>query len=154
AYQSLLKSTRQQYHRQIAHVLEERFPGMTETQPELLAHHYTEAGLVVQAIPYWQRAGQRAIQRSAHIEAVSHLTTGLELLQTLPDTAERIQQELLLQTALGPALMAIKGHAAPEVARAYSRALELCRQTGETPHLFQVLRGLWAYYMQRAELRT
>jgi predicted ATPase len=79
AYQSLLKSSRQQYHQQIAQVLEEQFAETKETQPELLAHHYTEAGLITQAIPYWQRAGQRAIQRSAHAEAVGHFTKGLEL---------------------------------------------------------------------------
>ena len=71
AYQSLLKSKRQQYHQQIAQVLEEQFPETEETQPELLAHHYTEAGLIAQAIPYWQQAGQRAIQRSANVEAIS-----------------------------------------------------------------------------------
>ena len=71
AYQSLLKSTRQQYHQQIAHVLEEQFPDTKETQPELLAHHYTEAGLIEQAIPYWQQAGQRASQRSANVEAIA-----------------------------------------------------------------------------------
>ena len=92
AYQSLLKSRRQQLHQQIAQVLEERFPEIIETQPELLAHHYTEAGLVEQAIPYWQRAGQSAAQRSANMEAISHLTKGLELLKTLPDTPERAQQ--------------------------------------------------------------
>ena len=94
AYQSLLKSKRQQYHQQIADVLQERFPETVETQPELLAHHYTEAGLRAQAIPYWQQAGQRAVQRSANVEAISHLTKGLELLKTLPDTPERAQQEL------------------------------------------------------------
>ena len=101
AYQSLLKSRRQQYHQQIAHVLEEQFVEIIETQPELVAHHYTEAGLIEQAIPYWQRAGQRAIERSANVEAISHLTKGLELLKTLPDTPERTQQELTLQIALG-----------------------------------------------------
>src|SRR6185503_17332565 len=80
AYQSLLKSKRQQLHQQIAHVLAGRFPEMVETQPELLAHHYTEAGLIAQAIPAWQQAGQRAIERSANIEAIAHLTRGLELL--------------------------------------------------------------------------
>ena len=103
AYQSLLKSRRQQYHQQIAHVLEERFVGIAETQPELVAHHHTEAGLVRQAIPYWQRAGQRAVERSANVEAVGHLTKGLELLKTLPDTPERAHQELTLQIALGSA---------------------------------------------------
>ena len=75
----------------------EQFPQTVETQPELVAHHYTEAGLIEQAIPYWQQAGERAMQRSANVEAISHLTKGLELLKTLPDTPERIQQELTLQ---------------------------------------------------------
>jgi predicted ATPase len=154
AYQSLLKSTRQQYHRQIAQVLEGRFPETVETQPELLAHHYTEAGLVPQAVPYWQRAGQRAVERSANVEAASHLTKGLELLKTLPNTPEHGRQELGLQTTLGPALMAVKGFAASEVETAYTRALELCRQVGDTPQLFTVLRGLWGFYFVRAELQT
>src|SRR5262249_40503691 len=81
AYQSLLKSTRQQYHRQIASILEERFPETTEIQPELLAHHYSEAGLAEQAIPYWQQAGQRAAERSANLEAIGHLKKGLDLLK-------------------------------------------------------------------------
>ena len=122
-------------------MLAERFPETVETQPELLAHHYTEAGLIEQAIPYWQQAGQRAIQRSANVEAIAHLTKGLELLKTLPDTPERAQQELALQIALGSPLMATKGYAAPEVAQAYTRARELCQQVGETPQLFPVLCG-------------
>jgi predicted ATPase len=154
AYQSLLKSKRQQYHQKIAQVLEERFPDTVKTQPELLAHHYTEAGLIEQAIPYWQRAGQRAVERSANVEAIAHLTRGLELLKTLPEGPERIQQELDFQIALGPALIATKGYAAPEVEGAYARALELCRQVGETPQLFPVLRGLWGFYLVRAELQT
>src|SRR5262249_36250449 len=103
AYQSLLRSTRQQYHARIAHVLEAQFPETVATQPELLAHHYTEAGLTAQAIPYWQQAGQRALERSANLEAVAHLTKGLEVLATLPDTPERAQQELAMQLTLGPA---------------------------------------------------
>jgi predicted ATPase len=78
-------------------VLTDRFPETVETQPELVGQHYTEAGLIVQAIPYWEKAGQRASQRSAYVEAISHLTMGLELLKTLPDTPERAQQELTLQ---------------------------------------------------------
>jgi predicted ATPase len=89
AYQSLLKSTRQQSHQRIAQVLETRFPEVCETQPELLAHHYTEAGLDAQAVSYWRRAGQRAIERSANLEAIEHLTRGLNILKTLPDTPER-----------------------------------------------------------------
>ena len=81
AYQSLLKSKRQQYHQQTVRILEQHFPEIAETQPELLAHHYTEAGLPAQALPYWQRAGQHAVERSANVEAISHFTKGLELLQ-------------------------------------------------------------------------
>ena len=114
AYQSLFKSTRQQSHHQIAKVLVERFPETDETQPELVAQHYTEAGLIAQAIPYWQRAGQKAVQRSANVEAIGHFTKGLELLKTLPDTPERTQQELDLQTALGLSFDGRKGYAAPE----------------------------------------
>jgi predicted ATPase len=104
AYQSLLRSTRQQYHQRIAQVVEARFPELCETQPELLAHHYTEVGLSAQAIPYWQRAGEHTLQRSANLEAISHVTKGLAVLSTLPETRERAQQELGLQITLGPAL--------------------------------------------------
>ena len=86
AYASLLKSTRQQYHQRIAQVLEAQFPETAEAQPELLAHHYTEAGLTEQAVRYWHKAGQSATERSAHVEAIAHLRQGLALLQTLPET--------------------------------------------------------------------
>jgi predicted ATPase len=154
AYQSLLRSTRQQYHQRLAQVLAEQFPETAETQPELLAHHYTEAGRSRQAVGYWQRAGQRASERSAYLEAITHLTKGLEVLSALPNTPERAQQELTLQITFGPALNATKTWAAPEVERAYARARELCQQIGETPQLFSVLYGLWLYYEVRAELRT
>ncbi|MGE0825315.1 MAG: adenylate/guanylate cyclase domain-containing protein [Candidatus Binatia bacterium] len=154
AYHSLLKSRRQQLHQQIAQVLTEQFPDTQETQPELLAHHYTAAGLTEQAIPYWQQAGQRASQRSANVEAISHFTRGLELLKTLPETPERAQQELMLQVALGTPLMATKGLAAPEVGQAYTRALALCRQVGETPQLLPVLFGLWRFSNNQAKFQT
>ncbi len=151
AYASLLKSTRQHYHQQIAQVLEEQFPETAKTQPELLAHHATEAGLGEHAIRYWQQAGQRAIERSANLEAISHLTKGLEVLTTLPDSTERMQQEILLQTALASTYIAAKGAAALEVERAYARARELCQQTGDTAQLIPVLGGLRRHYSQRAE---
>ncbi|MBI3756566.1 MAG: AAA family ATPase [Deltaproteobacteria bacterium] len=154
AYQSLLKSRRQQLHQQIAQILAERFPAAQETQPELLAHHYTEAGLVVQAIPYWQKAGQRAAQRSANVEAIAHLTKGLELLRIMPDSSERAQQELSLQLALGPALMATKSIGHSDVESAYSRARVLCQQIGDTPQLFPVLWGLRRFYSFRADYKT
>ena len=120
---------------------------ITETQPELVAHHYTEAGLRGQAIPYWQRAGQRAIQRSANVEAIGHLKKGLEVLKSLPVTPERIQQELTLHITLGVPLIHLKGYAAPEVERTYTRARGLCQQVGETPQLFSALWGLWLFYV-------
>ena len=152
AYQSLLKSTRQQVHQQIAQVLETRFPAAMETQPELVAQHYTAAGLTEQAVPYWQRAGQHASDRSANLEAISHLTIGIELLTTLPVTSEHTQQALTLHIALGAALQMAKGQAAPEVEHAYAQAYVLCQQVGETPELLPVLYGLWRYYKARALL--
>jgi class 3 adenylate cyclase/predicted ATPase len=154
AYQSLLRSTRQQVHQRIAHVLETQFPEIVETQPELVAHHYTEAGRSEQAVGYWLRAGQHATERSAHVEAISHLSKGLEVLKTLPKTPERAQHELTLQLALGVPLMVTKGHAAPEAEHAYARARALCQQVGETPQLFRVLVGLWRFYLVRGALRT
>jgi TOMM system kinase/cyclase fusion protein len=154
AYQSLLKSTRQQAHQRSAQVLAAQFPEIAETQPELLAHHYTEAGLGAQALPYWQQAGGRARQRSANAEAIAHLTTGLEVLKAFPDSRDRARQELDLQTTLGPAFMAMKGYAAPEVAQVYTRARELCQQLGDTSRLFPVLWGLWMYHFVRAELQA
>jgi class 3 adenylate cyclase len=129
AYQSLLASTRQRYHQQLARALEAH-PETAETQPELLAHHYTEAGLAAQAVGYWQRAGERSNARSAYVEAVVHLTKGLEVLQTLPDTPARAQRELEMQLALGQALGVTKGSGAPEVGHAFACARELCNQVG------------------------
>jgi predicted ATPase len=154
AYQSLLKSTRQQYHQRIAQVLEAQFPETAETQPELLAYHYTEASFIEQAIGYWQRAGQQASERSANLEAVSHFTTGIELLKTLPETPERTQHALTLHIALGAALQMAKGQAVPEVEHAYTQARALCQQVGETPELVPVLFGLYRFYHARAQLHT
>ncbi len=151
AYQSLLKSRRQQLHQQVAQVLVEQFVETVESQPELVAHHYTEAGLIEQAIPYWQQAGQRASQRSANAEAVNHLTTGLALLKTLPDTPERMQQELSLQLTLGALRIATHGFASPEVEHAFHRARELCEQTSDKMQIFPVLCGLMHYHSMRAE---
>jgi predicted ATPase len=154
AYASLLKSTRQQVHQQVAQVLETRFSALVETQPELVAQHYTAAGCHEQAVVYWQRAGQQASDRSAHLEAISHFTTGIELLTTLPETPARTQHALALHSALGAALLMTKGHAAPEVEQAYTQAYALCQQVGETPELVPVLFGLWRFYIARPQLHT
>jgi predicted ATPase len=145
AYASLPLDRRQQVHEQVAQVLEERFPETVATQPELVAH---------QAIAYWQRAGQRALQRSANLEAIAHLTKGLEMLNTLPDSLERTRQELDMQTTLGPALIATQGLAAAAVEQTYARARELCERVGPTPQLFRVLTGLAMFYLMRGELQT
>jgi predicted ATPase len=154
AYESLLKRTRQEYHQRIAQVLEAQFPETAETQPELVAHHYTEAGLTEQAVLYWHKAGQSAIQRSAHVEAITHLRQGLELLQTLPETPQRLQREVDLLIALGASLPAVKGYAASEVGETYTYAQQLCQHLDNPQQLFPVLRGLWNYYQVRAEYQT
>jgi predicted ATPase len=119
-----------------------------------LALHFEQGREYRKAVQYLQQAGQRAQERSAHVEAISHLTKGLELLPTLPNTPTRAQQELTLQIALGAPLQATKGIGAPELESVYRRARELCRQVGETPQLFRVVMGLSAFYYMRSELQT
>jgi predicted ATPase len=151
AYESVLRSRRQQLHLQIVRALEEKFPGIVETQPELLARYCTAANLKEKAIVYWQRAGEVAVKRSANQEAISHLTSGLELLRTLPDAPERVQQELTMLVTLGAPLAAAKGYSAPEVERTFTRARQLCQQLGEIPQLFPVMHRLSGYYLLRGE---
>jgi predicted ATPase len=154
AYESLLKSTRQHYHQRIAHVLETQFPETAETQPELLAHHCAEAGLNAQAVGYWYKAGQRANERSAFVEAIAHLTTGLAVLAALPNPSEHALEELDIQITLGAVSMLLKGHGTPEVESAYSRARALCQQLGDLPRLLPVLAGLRRYYTNSGDLQT
>ena len=167
AYQSLLRSRRQQYHQQIAEVLQ----NSGGFQPELVAYHYTEAGLPEKAVDYWHRAGQRALERSANVEGIRHITQGLAALEALSENtnlrrvASTAQQELELQTILGSALIATKGYAAPEVEGAYTRARELLETLeSEEPILgkdadtsldrvkdlrFPILFGLWLSHLVR-----
>src|SRR5216684_1617076 len=154
AYASLLQERRKSLHERTAHAIEMLFHSKLDDHYSELAHHYSRSGNTEKAIEYLQRAGQQAVQRSAYAEALTHLTTALELLKTLPDTPERGQQELTLQLAVGVPLTATKGFAAPEAEHAYSRARELCQQLGETPQLFPALRGLWTFYLLRAEYET
>ncbi len=154
AYQSLLKRTRQYYHRRVAELIEARFPETVQAQPDLVAHHYTEAGLAEKAADYRQRAGKRAIERSANLEAIAHLNKGLDLVKSLPETPDRARQELSLHITRGPALMATKGYSAPEVEQAYLRARELCREVKEPTQVFTVTWGLWLYYQQAGQLET
>jgi len=151
AYQSMLKNTRRRYHQQIVQVLVKQFPESAAARPEIIAHHYTEAGLGTEAISYWQQAGKLAVERFANQEAIAHLTKGLELIEDLPKNPEHSRQELMLQLALGPPLSLLKGFAAPEVEAAYSRALNLSQQAGGILLRFPALWGLWHFYVLRAE---
>ena len=151
AYESLLKSTRQRYHQAIARTFEDQFPEQVEQEPEVLAHHFTEAGLADRAIHYWQQAGKRATKRSANAEAVAHLTKALELLTDLPESGERDALELDLQIALTEPIVSSAGYTSPQLERTFTRALELCRRVGDTAKFFPVLNGRWVFHYGRGE---
>jgi class 3 adenylate cyclase/tetratricopeptide (TPR) repeat protein len=153
AYETLLKSRRRQLHAHIAQTIEERFPGWPASHSEILAYHYTEAGLITQAVRYWRKAGRSASGRSAYAEAISHLNNGLELVRKLPETADRAAEELRFQIALTEPLTATKGYTAVEVEKACSRAWELCQQIGKGPQLFAVLARLYSIFFSRGELQ-
>ena len=151
AYESLLRSRRQTLHRDIAKALEKVSADTIEVEAEVLAHHYTLAGESAQAMVYWQQAGERALRRSANIEAINHLNQALALLETLPESDERGRRELSLQLVLGQALMAVRGQGAPEVRQAYGRARELGQQVGETRQHFQALWGSWRIHVVQSD---
>ena len=152
AHGSLLRSTRQQLHAQIAQALETLSPELMETQPELFAQHYAEAGLVEKSITYWGKAGHRSAARSAMSEAAAQLQRGLDQLAMLPGTPEHHRQELEFLSALGAVLQVVKGFAAPETGRAYARARELWAQLGAPTEFLRVAFGQSLYHMNRGEL--
>jgi predicted ATPase len=153
AYGTLLRGKRQELHGRIAHVLQKQWPDTAETQPELLAHHCAQAGLVERAITYYARAGQRAVARSAMAEAIAQLTTGLELLTSLPDSVSRQRQELELEIALGRALIVSQGYTAPAVGETYARARALCERLDRPPEIVPVLYGQFVYHLVKGPLR-
>ena len=153
AYQSLLKTKRQEIHAWIAKVLESRFRDAVELQPELIGHHYAEAGLAEPAISYWRRAAERALRQSANLEAVGHYEKALELLATLPPGGDQDRLEIDLQLGLGAALIAPRGYAAEEVRAAFARAEQLCGTMTDTARHFRALRGLWNWNLLRANLQ-
>jgi class 3 adenylate cyclase/predicted ATPase len=153
AYNVLVKGKRQQFHRRIADVLEARFPEIVQTHSELLAHHCTEAGLTDKAVGYWLRAGLRSQQRSANVEAIGHLTRGLTLLATLPESPGRDAQELQFLNALRSAYQAHRGYGASEIEPILRRARELSERIGQPSQLFVVLWGTWAWHINRGNLR-
>lgn len=153
AYVSLLRRTRQKLHSRIAKVLEERWPEVVETQPEILAHHFTQAGSMERAVDYWQRAGERAFRRSAAAEATGHLAKSIEFLRTLPEDRAQAERELHLQTILGQACIARHGYAASETAAAFARARDLVEAVGDVSQQFPVLYGFWAVQYVRMAVR-
>jgi class 3 adenylate cyclase len=154
AYGSVLHERRKALHERTAQALETLYATTLDEHYSELAHHYTRSGNTEKAVEYLHLAGQQAVQRSAYVESITHLTTALDLLNTLPDTHERAQQELTLHVTLGAPLQVTRGFSSPEVKATYTRARELCQQVGETPELFPVLFGLRAFHQVRGELFT
>ena len=142
AYDSLLQIVRQRYHGEVADVLEANFPEIVESQPELLGHHLTEAGLPERAVNYWQKAGEREIKRYAHVEAVAHLQMGIELLSYLTNSVANKLHELKLRMILSPLLLTTKGYGSFKVKENYDRARMLSEQHGDTQSLMKILAGL------------
>jgi class 3 adenylate cyclase/predicted ATPase len=152
AHGSLLRSSRQQLHAEIAQALETHSPELMDSQPELFAQHYAEAGLVEKSVTYWAKAGHRSTARSAMAEAAAQFQRGIDQLVLLPDTPERQRQELEFFSALGAVLQVVKGFAAPETGRAYGRARELWEQLGAPAEFLRVPFGQSLYHMNRGEL--
>ena len=152
-YNALVTVKRQQFHERVALALEAQFPQTTATQPELLAHHFTEAGLASAAIGYWLKAGLRSRERSAENEAIGHLTRGLALLAAQSESPERDARELELSGALGTAYLVSRGYGAPEVGPVFSRVRELCERTGNSPRKVATVISIWEWHFVRGEVR-
>ena len=151
AYGTLLREPRRALHARIAETLESQFAEIAENQPEVLARHFTEAGMSETAIQYWSKAGERALQRSANAEAAAHLTSAIELICVSPKGGGESRLELRLQMALGSAARAIHGHAAPETLRVYTRARDLLDETVPAKEQMAVLYGLFSVTFVRGE---
>ncbi|MET1082625.1 MAG: AAA family ATPase, partial [Burkholderiales bacterium] len=151
AYQSLLKSRRQQLHERIARVIVDQFASEADAHPEVVALHHTRAGNVDPAVSWWQKAGQHAFRRASYAEAIAHYSSGLRALASLPDERRRDQAELALQVELGYALIPLRGWGSPQTAQAFSRAGELCKHIGDTPSQFRALWGLGAFHFVRGD---
>jgi predicted ATPase len=154
AYNALLLERRRGLHERTGQAIEVLFPFRLAEHYGALAHHYSRSGNATKAIEYLHLAGQQAVQRLAYAEAISHVTTAVELLETLPDPVERSRWELVLQLTFGRAMAVTKGYAAPEAGRAYARARELCQQVGESPQLFVALVGLYDVYEVQGKPQT
>ncbi len=154
AYQSLLKSKRAQVHREIANLLETKFPEITQNQPEFIAYHYSEGNMIEQAVKFWENAGKLALQRSAIAEAINHLNEGLRLVKMLPETPEQMRQEIELQMTLAMAMSLTPDMVSPKVGAVYTRTRELSEQLEDPRWLFRVLCGQANLYnTPKGELR-
>ena len=151
AYGTLLRDRRRRLHGAIARALEERWKAGAADGPEIVAHHFAEAGLPERAAAWWLQAGQLATTRSAYVEAVHHLRRGLDALSGLPSSRECLEREFRLWRALGAALAVARSYAGTEVGEAFGRALAICRELGEEDQLFPVLYGLWVNRINRGE---
>jgi class 3 adenylate cyclase/tetratricopeptide (TPR) repeat protein len=152
AYGTMLRSRRQQLHGRIATTLQRQFPDVRENEPEQLARHCTQAGLLDEAVGYLRKAGQQAVARGGMTEAVAQLRKGLDLLTALPESAGRRERELDLQVTLGQALMATKGYGAPEPGEALTRARRLCEQLDRPAQLGPIMYGQWVFHSVRGDL--
>ncbi|MBR1280397.1 adenylate/guanylate cyclase domain-containing protein [Bradyrhizobium sp. AUGA SZCCT0283] len=152
AYEGLLKSRRVHLHAAIAKALEQQFPEIVQAQPETIAYHYTQARNYEKAVHYWYEAGKRSAARSAHNEAVGHLKQGLNQIPNIDDPMLRAKSELLLQTSLGNSLRAIKGWSTDSVKHAYTRALQLCKESGLDELILPAVFGLWTWNFVHASL--
>jgi len=151
AHDSMLKADRAQLHATIAEVLMTEFPAIAATEPEVLARHYSIAGMFEPGIDCWRRAGARSAAASANVEAVNHFDNALRLVETLPDGATRDRLELELRVASGGPLLMTRGHSASDVGETYARAQELCDKVGDAPEIVPALFGLWRYYVGRGD---
>ncbi len=152
AISSMLKSRRQVVHKKFAQILETDYPDIVRERPEYLAYHFTEAGQIEQAIDWWLIAEQKALEQSANVEAISHYKQGMVLLKSLPESKENWLRELRLCASVGAAYCATTGYASHEVKTVYHRASELSKKMGDIPEQYQILWGLYAFYVVRAEL--
>jgi predicted ATPase/energy-coupling factor transporter ATP-binding protein EcfA2 len=153
-YSAISESEHWRFHQLVGEAIEARFTHLAEMQPELLAEHFTEAGIIEKAIAYCLKAGLRSRDRFAHVESIGHLTKGLKLLEKLEASPERDSRELELLGPLGTAYIASRGYAAPEVGPVFDRARALCERVGQTPQLFVMMWGNFEFHIVRGDLRV
>jgi predicted ATPase len=151
AYASLLKTRRQALHRQIAEALRDHFSSLADAEPEIIAHHFTQAGMAEQSVEWWTKGGELALRRSAYVEAVSHYNEAIGQAEQLSESPQLLRRRLYLQIACGQALFSARGYGAPETAAAFTRARELAAAIDDPAERFSVYYGLWAGPYVRGE---